>query len=245
MTVFLVGAGPGNPDLLTVRASRILSRADVVVCDRLIDERVLSIVPLHALVVRVGKSPGDPRGSTRQRDINALLVHHGRRHPIVVRLKGGDPFLFARGGEEVAALRDADVDVEIVPGLSSALTAPALSSIPVTHRGVSSGVTVVTGHDVDAVAWSALARLGHTIVVMMGVANRGEIAAALLGEGMAPDTPVACVERVATAGERRWSGVLDHLGSADVRAPAVMVIGPAVTVLDAIEVGRTMAPSLT
>ena len=141
MTVYLVGAGPGDPDLLTVRAARLLGRADVVLVDRLVDRRVLRLVAPGALVVDAGKDVGDDDPAGAQARISALLVEHGARAATVVRLKGGDPFVFGRGSEELDALRDAGVDVEVVPGLSSALAVPALAGVPVTERGVASSVT--------------------------------------------------------------------------------------------------------
>jgi len=175
VTVYLVGAGPGDPDLLTRRAASLLARADVVVVDRLIDRRLLDEVPSAAQIIDVGKHPRDGGVSTTQATINALLVAHGAGERVVVRLKGGDPFLFGRGGEEVAACTAAGVAVEVVPGLSSAFAVPALAGIPVTHRGVAGAVTIVSGHDVAAVNWLSLAGLEGTLVLLMAVANRGAI----------------------------------------------------------------------
>ena len=171
MTVHLVGAGPGDPDLLTVRAAELLRRADVVVHDRLVDARVLGLAPPWAEMVDVGKRPGDP--ADRQEQINEILVDRGRRFDCVVRLKGGDPYVFGRGGEEALALRAGGVEVDEVPGITSAIAAPAAAGIPVTMRGVSSGFTVVTAHQDPAtdrwLDWDALARSRTTLVVLMGV----------------------------------------------------------------------------
>ena len=172
MTVSLVGAGPGDPDLLTVRAARLLAEADVVVHDALVGDGVLAIVAPTAELIDVGKRPGRP---IPQEMISALLVELGRQAKRVVRLKGGDPFVFGRGGEEALALQAAGVSFEVVPGITSSVAAPAAAGIPVTHRGMSAAFTVVTGHrrsgehDVD---WRSLAKVGGTIVVLMGVAQR-------------------------------------------------------------------------
>ncbi len=180
MTVHLVGAGPGDPGLLTVRAFFVLSRADVVVYDRLSQESLLDLAPPDAERIDVGKAPGHVRMG--QEDINALLVERGRTGARVVRLKGGDPFVFARGGEEAASLAAAGVPFEVVPGITSAIAAPAYAGIPVTLRHSSTSVTIVTGHeepgagDDGTVDWGAVARVGGTIVVLMGVARIARIA---------------------------------------------------------------------
>ncbi len=225
MSVALVGAGPGDPDLLTLKAARLLATADVVVHDALVGDGVLALIPTSAERIDVGKRPGRP---TPQDMISALLVELGRQGKQVVRLKGGDPFVFGRGGEEAAALTDAGVAFEIVPGITSAVAAPAAAGIPVTHRGVSAAFTVVTGHrragepDVD---WRSLAKVGGTIVVLMGVSQRAAIAAELIAGGLDPATPVAAIESATTDSQvvGRWT--LDELAGADVRSPAVIVIG--------------------
>lgn len=225
MTVALVGAGPGDPELLTLKAARLLAQAEVVVHDALVGEGVLDLVPAAAERIDVGKRPGRP---TPQEMISTLLVELGRQGTRVVRLKGGDPFVFGRGGEEAAALAEAGVEFEVVPGITSSVAAPAAAGIPVTHRGVSAAVTVVTGHrrtgepDVD---WRSLARVGGTIVILMGVAQRAAIAAELLAGGLAPDTPVAAIESATTDAQvvGRWT--LAELPTAEVRSPAVIVVG--------------------
>ena len=170
MTVHLVGAGPGDPDLLTVRALKLLEAAEVVVHDRLVEPRILELIAPWAEVIDVGKRPGGPTDA--QDRIHDVLVDASRRADTVVRLKGGDPFVFGRGGEEAEALRRAGVEVAVVPGITSAIAGPAAAGIPVTMRGHASGFTVVTGHE-DPVAgrhlnWDALARLGTTLIVLMG-----------------------------------------------------------------------------
>jgi uroporphyrin-III C-methyltransferase len=225
MTVALVGAGPGDPDLLTVKAARLLAAAEVVVHDALVGSGVLDLIPPGVELIDVGKRPGR---AVPQEMISALLVELGRQGRRVVRLKGGDPFVFGRGGEEALALLEAGVPFEVVPGITSSVAAPAAAGIPVTHRGVSAAVTVVTGHrragepDVD---WRSLAKVGGTIVVLMGVAQRGDISSELLAGGLAPDTPVAAVERATTDAERVVRCRLDDLATTPVESPAVIVIG--------------------
>ena len=227
MTVHLVGAGPGDPDLLTVRALRLLQEADVVVVDRLVSAAVLALVNPGAEVIPVGKDPGGP--STPQHEINRLLVDRGRRRPVVVRLKGGDPFVFGRGGEEAEALVRAGVEVEVVPGISSALAGPAAAGIPVTHRGASSAFTVVTAHQDPAtdttLDWDALARLGTTLVILMGAARAGAIRRRLLAAGRSPTTPVAVVTAATTPRQRVARLVLGELGDTPVANPSIIVVG--------------------
>lgn len=227
MTVYLVGAGPGDPDLLTVKAARLLSRADVVVHDRLIDPRVLDLVPTGAERIDVGKRPG---WSATQSSINELLVTLGAgvgSKRTIVRLKGGDPFLFGRGGEEAAALEAARVEYAVVPGLSSSLSGPAVAGIPVTHRGLAASVTVVAGHREghQQTDWRSLARVGGTIVVLMGVEHRAAIASELMAGGLLAQTPVALIERATWESQRTVRTTLGNLSSVDVVAPAIMVIG--------------------
>jgi uroporphyrin-III C-methyltransferase len=231
MSVALVGAGPGDPDLLTVRAARLIAEADVVVHDALVGDGVLALIPDRAERIDVGKRVGSP---VPQEMISALLVELGRQGGNVVRLKGGDPYVFGRGGEEAYALIRAGIGVEVVPGVSSAVAAPAAAGVPVTHRGVAASFTVVTGHrrpgepDVD---WRSLARVGGTIVVLMGVAHRSEIAAELIAGGLDHATPVAAIQRATTGEQEVWRGALGELGTAPVESPATIVIG-AVAALD-------------
>ena len=224
MTVALVGAGPGSADLLTVRAASLLSVAEVVVYDRLVDPSVLAMAADDAELIDVGKRPG---GSHNQELINELLVALGRRHERVVRLKGGDPFVFGRGGEELEALQAAGIETELVPGVTSGLSGPAAAGIPVTHRGASHGVTVVTGHARagEGVDFRRLANPDVTLVVLMGVANRSSIAAELVAGGLDPATPVAVVESAFTGDQRTSRARLDELGGLVVASPAVLVIG--------------------
>ncbi|MGH9139365.1 MAG: uroporphyrinogen-III C-methyltransferase [Acidimicrobiales bacterium] len=228
MTVYLVGAGPGDPGLLTVRGAEVLARADVVVFDRLSVASLLDLAPPSAERISVGKTPGHP--SVTQDEINHLLVERGRTGATVVRLKGGDPFVFARGGEEARALHDAGVPFEVVPGITSAIAAPAYAGIPLTLRHSSTSFTVVTGHEDPSagdgtVDWGAVARVGGTIVVLMGVARIRRIAAQLLEGGLPPDTPAAAVTWGTRADQRTVRSTLAAIADEPVEAPAVYVIG--------------------
>jgi len=227
MTVFLVGAGPGDPGLLTVRGAEVLREAEVVIYDRLSIAALLDLVPADAERISVGKTPRGP--STPQEEINRLLVEHGRAGKRVVRLKGGDVFVFARGGEEALALAAAGVPFEIVPGITSAIAAPAYAGVPVTHRGVATSFTVVTGHEDPWAAtetdWEAVARVGGTIVVLMGAATRADIAARLMAGGLPATTPVAAVRWGTRPNQRTIRTTLAGLGAADVASPSVIVIG--------------------
>jgi uroporphyrinogen III methyltransferase/synthase len=226
VTVYLVGAGPGDPGLLTTRGAELLGRAEVVLHDRLVPAGVLALVPEGALVLDVGKRPGQPH---RQEEINALLVEHGRSGKVVVRLKGGDPFVFGRGGEEAQALRAAGVPFEVVPGVTAALAVPAYAGVPVTHRGLASAVTVVTGRAGDAggeaVDWEALARAQGTLVILMGMEHRADIAARLVAGGRPPGTPVVVVQDGTTAAQRLERTTLDRLHACGLGPPATIVVG--------------------
>jgi uroporphyrin-III C-methyltransferase len=226
MTVYLVGAGPGDPELLTLRGAKLLAQADVVVYDRLVAPEIVELAAEGALRIDVGKVPGEPQ---KQDDINALLIEHGRVHETVVRLKGGDPFVFGRGGEEALALAEADVRCEVVPGLSSSLAASAVAGVPVTHRGIATSFTVVTGHRMageEDVNWDALGRAGGTLVVLMGVSRRAEIAERLLQSGRPFDEPVAIVHRGTQPQQTVTATTLEKLGKVEVEPPCVIVIGP-------------------
>ncbi len=232
MTVYLVGAGPGDPGLLTRRGAALLARADVVLHDRLVSPAVLDLVPPSARLIDVGKDPGtSPGGTGRQEEIARLLVEHGRTSRVVVRLKGGDPFLFGRGGEEVEVLARAGIAWEVVPGVTSAFGVPAAAGIPVTQRGLAASVTVVTGRvgERDGTSdpdWEALARVGGTLVILMGMTTRAAIADALVRGGRAPETPVAVIARGTTASQRVARTTLAGLAGVDLGPPAVIVVGP-------------------
>jgi len=227
VTVYLVGAGPGDPELLTVKGAEVLRRADVVVFDRLSVSSLLDLAPSEAELISVGKTPGHP--SMPQAEINALLVDRGRTGKVVVRLKGGDPFVFARGGEEAQALLDAGVPFEVVPGITSAVGVPAYAGVPVTYRGLSTSFTVVTGHEdpwaATATDWEAVARVGGTIVILMGVATRGAIAERLIAGGLSQDTPVAGVRWGTRPEQRTVRTTLGRLGSVELEPPVTLVVG--------------------
>lgn len=230
-TIYLVGAGPGRADLLTVRAARILAEADVVLYDRLVSADVLAMVRPGALLVDAGKDHG--KQEETQRRILEQLDFHARHHRTVVRLKGGDPCIFGRGAEEWRWLRERGWQVELVPGISSALAVPELAGIPPTFRGVARSFAVVTGHACgeEEPDWAALARV-DTLIILMGVARRAGIARRLIEAGRNPLEPVAFIENGTLASERV---LLTDLGSAaagqtEVSNPAVMVAGEAVRV---------------
>ncbi|WP_321474323.1 uroporphyrinogen-III C-methyltransferase [uncultured Paludibaculum sp.] len=226
-TIHIVGAGPGRADLLTVRAARILARADAVLYDRLVTREVLELIHPGAELHDVGKEEG--RQEEIQRHILDLLEDCGRRHQTVVRLKGGDPMVFGRGGEEWRWLVSRGWDVEVTPGLSSAICVPELAGIPVTYRGIAGGFAVVTGHRYPAACqeWSAYAHV-DTLVILMGVGRRAEIADCLIAAGRDASTPVAFVENGSTPRERVIVTTLREAGLCDVGSPAVMVVGAVV-----------------
>jgi uroporphyrin-III C-methyltransferase len=228
--VYLVGAGPGDPELITVRGLACLRRADVVVYDRLVSEALLDEAPPEAERIFAGKFPGCHALS--QERINAILVERALAGLTVVRLKGGDPFVFGRGGEEVAACAAAGVPCEVVPGVTSAIGVPAAAGIPVTHRGIARSFAVVTGHPVrgseDELDWEALARM-DTLVVLMGVERLGVVAETLRARGRDGATPAAVIERGTLPGQRVVTGTLADIAAraraSGVTAPATVVIG--------------------
>lgn len=234
MKVYLVGAGPGDEGLITVKGLRLLKAADVVVYDYLSEFGLLRHVKPGTKLICVGKSPG--RHSASQAEINAMLIDEARaaKSPgvVIVRLKGGDPFVFGRGGEEVDALREAGIDFEVVPGVSSAWAAPAYAGIPLTHREFSSSVAIVTGHQAAErkdLNLQALAQTVDTLVLLMGMANIDHICSQLLAGGLEPQTPAAVIERGSCAGQRKLVSDLGNIVQksleAGLSAPAVIVIG--------------------
>ena len=235
--VALVGGGPGDPDLITVRGRRLLANADVVIADRLGPRELLDELPPHVEVIDAAKIPYGR--AMAQEAINNALIEHAKAGRAVVRLKGGDPYVFGRGMEEAQALAEAGVPVTVVPGISSSISVPALAGIPVTHRGVAHEFTVVSGHvapddERSLVDWSALARLRGTLVILMGVERVQEIAAALIAYGRPVDTPVAVIQEGTMASERRVDAslatVAERVREQGVRPPAVIVIGETVAV---------------
>jgi uroporphyrinogen III methyltransferase/synthase len=228
VTVYLVGAGPGDPGLLTRRGEALLRAADVVVYDRLASAALLDLARPDAELVDVGKAPG--RAAMGQDEINALLVARGTAGRDVVRLKGGDPFVFGRGGEEAEACLEAGIAFEVVPGVTSAIAAPAYAGIPVTHRGLSTHFTVVTGHEdptkgTAGVDWDALAKAGGTLVILMGAGRVASIAGALIAGGRDPATPVAAVRWGTTAAQRTTRTTLAAAATAGIEAPSAIVVG--------------------
>ncbi len=233
--VYLVGSGPGGEGLLTMRARAVIDAADVILYDQLPGEAILSSLPECAEKIDCGKYGG--KHVMEQDEIESLILDRAHRGMKVVRLKGGDPFLFGRGGEELETVRHAGIPVEMVPGVSSALAVPASVGIPLTHRRYASQVTILTGNEDPtkpgpALDWALLARSRGTIVILMGVANLGRIADALIKNGKAPDTPVAIIERGLRKDRRVTTGSLaditDAARESGVQPPAVIVIGDVV-----------------
>jgi len=237
--VVLVGAGPGDPELITVKGRRALAEADVVVADRLVPGLLLDELPARVELVDAAKIPYGPAAA--QEEINRILVDRARAGSVVVRLKGGDPYVFGRGGEELLACVGAGVPVSVVPGVSSSVAAPAAAGIPVTHRGVAHEFTVVSGHlppghRLSLVDWPALARLRGTLVVLMGLKNLPAIAETLLANGRGAETPAAVVQEATTGAQRALTSTLGAVAgeaaAAGLRPPAVVVVGDVVGTLD-------------
>lgn len=230
-SVSLIGGGPGDAGLITLRGLELLHEADVVIADRLAPLSLLDDLSDEVLIIDVGKSPG--HHPVPQHEINRLIVEHALAGRAVVRLKGGDPFVFGRGPEEVAACRAADVPVEVVPGVTSAISVPAAVGIPVTARGVANGFTVITGHeDIAAIPGGA----NHTVVLLMGVGGLAASAAALVRSGRAAETPVAVIEDGFGPRRRVTTGTLGTIAATaalvGVRPPAVTVVGDVVNLYE-------------
>lgn len=235
--VYLVGAGPGDPKLLTLRAAELIASADVVATDALVAPEIIARVPKTAELIYVGKRAG--AHSVPQDAINRLLIEKARQGKRVVRLKGGDPFVFGRGGEEAEELAAASIEFEVVPGISSAVAGPAYAGIPVTHRAHATSVTLVTGHESDettGVNWEALAKQSGTVVFLMGVANLPTIVRKLREHGAEPARPVAVISKATTAQQRTVTGTLENIEqrASDVATPALIVVGGVVSLHDAI-----------
>jgi uroporphyrin-III C-methyltransferase len=238
-TVYLVGAGPGDPGLLTVRGLKLLRRAEVVVYDQLVNPVLLEEASGGAIKIYVGKQAG--RHCIAQSEINQVLIGYARRGHDVLRLKGGDPFVFGRGGEEAEALADAGIAFEIVPGVSSAIAVPAYAGIPLTHRKLASSFAVVTGHEArkaqSSVNWSKLATAVDTLIILMGLGNLPVIIENLLKHGRGPQTPVAVIRMGTTGAQETVIGTLaDIIGkSAALEPPALIVVGDVVSLADKLE----------
>jgi len=247
--VSLVGAGPGDPELITVRGLDRVRSADVLVYDRLVSQELVDAAPMHAERVYVGKSAGC--AALNQRAIEELLIDRARSGHQVVRLKGGDPFVFGRGGEEVAALVAAGIAVEVVPGVTSAVGVTASAGIPVTHRRVSSSVTIVTGHedpdknrfDID---WDWLAASRGTVVILMGLRQLPTICARLIAGGRSPETPAAGIANGTLPGERvvtaPLSELADAVSAAELEAPALVVVGEVVALRERLTPAQDVEP---
>jgi uroporphyrin-III C-methyltransferase len=235
VTVWLVGAGPGDPGLITARGLELVRRADVLVYDRLVAEELVREAREDAILV--------PRYAHEQDEINALLVRLAQQGYEVVRLKGGDPFVFGRGGEEALALVEAGIEFEVVPGVSSISAVPASAGIPVTHRGVSSQVTIASGHDPAALDYDALARAPGTLVLFMALGGLPEIAAGLAAHGRDPETPAAVVGSGTTADQRTVVAPLAEIAelAAEVEPPALVVIGEVVRLAERLDAAPPVA----
>ncbi len=230
--VYIVGAGPGDAGLFTLKALDLIRSADIVLYDRLVSDDILKMIPSNIEKVYVGRNVGDDY--SHQDETNKLMVSHAKDGEKVVRLKGGDPFIFGRGGEEAEFLRENGIEFEIVPGISSATASPAYAGIPLTHRLFSSSVAIVTGHE-DAkkdeltVRWKELANAVDTIVVLMGMGRLKQIADDLVGAGMSKDTDVAIIESGTTKDQKillgNLSNIVDKVKNSDIKPPAVIVIG--------------------
>lgn len=238
--VYLVGAGPGDPDLITVKALRLVREADVILYDRLIPESLLGEARDGAELIDVGKTPTKHRFS--QDEINRLLLEHSTQGRVVVRLKGGDPFIFGRGGEEALVCHEAGIPFEVVPGVSSAFAVPAYAGIPLTHRDRSSSFTVITGHEdptkpETSIPYEVMARSRGTLVILMGVKQMPDIVARLIEAGLPEDTPAAMIENGTMQGQRVIVGTARTLPelaeAADIQPPAITVLGEVVTLREA------------
>jgi uroporphyrin-III C-methyltransferase len=248
--VHLIGAGPGDPDLLTLRAMRLILTADVIVHDRLVSPEIMALIPAATLRIDVGKLPRFHK--VPQEDINDLLVRLGRQGLTVARLKGGDPLIFGRGSEEAAALRDAGVSCDCVPGITSAQGAAASTGVPLTHRGLATGVRYLTGHRARDAAldldWASLASEETTLVVYMGVSNIAEIADKLMAHGLPADLPVLAVASATTPRETRLRSSLARIAVdvalASPEAPVLFIIGHVVSLCDAVPMAPALAPEV-
>lgn len=227
--VYLVGAGPGDPELMTLRAARALGEADVILVDELVDARCLVYAKFDARILRVGKRGGCK--STPQSFIERLMVRLARRGSVVARLKGGDPFVFGRGGEELLALQRAGVQVEVIPGVTAGIGAPAQLGIPITLRGVARGATFISGH-AARYDWAALRAAGTTLIIYMGLARLGAIVAEMLVAGFPAETPACAIENGTLPSQRHVIATLRTLpaavANAGLRSPAIIVVGEVV-----------------
>ena len=243
--VYLVGEGPGDPELLTLKAARLIAAADVIVHDGLVDDAIMAMVNPVARLISVAKQRS--KHSVPQEGINDILVREALAGHLVVRLKGGDPFIFGRGGEEAEACRDAGIEVEVVPGISAAMGGAAEAMLPLTHRDASSAVSFVAGQckGLTDQNWAGLAGKGRTLVIYMGVATATDITEKLISDGVSPDMPVAVLERVTRKGSRAIRTLLTDLGDMidreGVASPAIIIVGEVVLKSDAQDMLRVFA----
>lgn len=246
--VYLLGAGPGDPGLMTIKGKGILECADVVVYDALVSPAILQMISPYAEQIDAGKRRG--RHSKSQTETTQLLMALAQEHAIVVRLKGGDPFVFGRGGEEMQDLLAAGVPVEVIPGITAGIAAPAYAGIPVTHRNYSSSVTFVTGHESVGkyraqVNWPAIAQSAETIVIYMGIHNLPHITTELQGAGLAPETPIALIRWGTRPDQSQLIGslatIVEQVAQTGFEAPAVAVIGRVVDLQDVLQVSQTLS----
>ena len=249
--VWLVGAGPGDADLLTLKALRAINSADIIFYDQLVSEEICSLFPKGTPALYVGKVKNNH--SIPQDDLNQLLVNQAQSGLNVCRIKGGDPFVFGRGGEELLELRKAGVEAEVIPGITSASGCSTYANIPLTHRGIAQGCTFVTGHAEKTldVNWNALAQLNHTLVFYMGLTRAGDISENLLAHGLAADTPVAIIENGCRKDQSDIISDLKNFPDTDLReqvkSPALIIVGQVVNLKDQLQVNTWMqeAQSLT
>ncbi|RLG97386.1 uroporphyrinogen-III C-methyltransferase [Candidatus Bathyarchaeota archaeon] len=229
--VYIVGAGPGDPELITIKAARLIRSADVILYDRLVSEETIFLAKEGCELIYVGKHPGE--SSTTQERINEMLVEKAQEGGSIVRLKGGDPFLFGRGGEEAQVLSREGISYEVVPGITSAISVPAYAGIPVTQRHIASSVAFITGHEASTktkgtVEWERIAQSVDTLVVMMGIRNLGNIAERLINGGRDPKTPVAIIEKGTTKLQKTITGTLETI---EVKARIEGIKPPAITII--------------
>ena len=241
--VYLVGAGPGDPGLMTLKGKTLLEHADVVVYDALVSPQILDMIGKQAIKVDAGKRRG--RHSKLQAETTQILIEKAQQYPVVVRLKGGDPFVFGRGGEEMEDLINAGIPVEVIPGITSGIAAPAYAGIPVTHRGYSSSVTFVTGHEAVGkyrpdINWTAIAQGSETIVIYMGVHNLSNIVTQLEKGGLTPDTPIALIRWGTRSEQEELIGTLEtiikQVESVNFEAPAIAIIGSVVNLSSVLKI---------